>query len=469
MDMDPRDLPPPWQAHNIEAEQALIGAVLLNNDAFGLAQKYVTPEHFYEPVHQSIYGVMTQLIEAGKRVDPIILKSFLPDQPIAPNISVSQYLARLSAEATTIVNAPDYARVIREIADRRRLAEIAQALSVVDGTHPASIASEAIAALDEVIQANSDNAAPAMTMNAAIAAAIDEAAKAYQQDGTIVGVPTTLSDLDAKLGGMSYGDLVVLAGRPGMGKSAFATTMLRRTAEKGYKSIFVSLEMGASQLAQRLLSDAMFDMPGDRLPYSNMRKGAFHEKLFEKMNDAALANKDLPIHVEQQPKLSLAQIAARARFRKWRHGLDILVVDHLDLIQPSGRYKGNKVYELGEITAGLKALAKELGIVVILLCQLSREVEKRDDKRPILADLRSSGSIEQDADTVIFLYRKEYYLAMSEPPQATPEHELWQNEIQASHNLLTAIIAKQRSGPTGSVELFCDIGNNAVRDLGERR
>lgn len=467
--MDPRDLPEPWQAHNIEAEQALLGAVLLNNDAFGLTQKYVTADHFYEPVHQSIYGVMSQLIEAGKRVDPIILKSFLPDQPIAPGITVSQYLARLSAEATTIVNAPDYARVIRETADRRRLAEIAQGLSKIDGSHPASIATEAIAALDEVVQANSDNAAPAMSMRQAIALAIDEAATAYQQDGTIVGVPTTLSDLDVKLGGMSYGDLVVLAGRPGMGKSAFATTMLRRTAEKGYKSIFVSLEMGASQLAQRLLSDAMYDMPGDRLPYSNMRKGAFHEKLFMKMRDASFANENLPIHIEQQPRLTLSQIAARARFRKSRHGLDILVVDHLDLINPSGRYKGNKVYELGEITAGLKALAKELGIVIILLCQLSREVEKREDKRPILADLRSSGSIEQDADTVIFLYRKEYYLAMSEPPQGTEEYVKWQDDIQRHHNLLTTIIAKQRSGPTGSVDLFCDIGNNAVRDLGDRR
>lgn len=454
-----------WQIHNIEAEQALIGAIFLNNDAFNFTSKHITAAHFYEPIHQSIYGLIETLIGAGKRADPIIVRSFLPNDEVAPGITTRQYLARLAAGATTIINAPDYARLIRELADRRRLAEIAYGLMPADASHPASLASDAITALDEVVAANSDTGAPALDMREAMARAVDAAATAYQNDGHIIGVPTTLRDLDTKLGGMSPGDFVVLAGRPGMGKSAMILTILRRAAEQGFRSLFTSLEMGDIALSHRMISDVIFDMPGDNLPYSFLRSGRFHEKMFDKVREASFQLENLPIRIEQQPGLTISQIAARARQRKRSKGLDILAIDHLDLVKPSGRYVGNKVYELGEITAASKALAKELGIVVIMLCQLSRDVEKREDKRPQLADLRSSGSIEQDADTVIFLYRKSYYLANTEPQIGTPEHELWQNEMVACHNLLQAIIAKQRSGPTGAIELFCDIGNNAVRNL----
>lgn len=453
-----------WDMHSIEAEQSLIGAILLNNEAFNFASKHVTSAHFYEPIHQSIYGLIETLIGAGKRADPIVIRSFLPNDMIAPNITTRQYLARLAAGATTIINAPDYARLIRELADRRRLAEIAYGLMPADASNPASLASEAISALDEVVAANSDTGAPALDMREAMVRAVDAAAAAYQNDGKIIGVPTTLRDLDRKLGGMTPGDFVVLGGRPGMGKSAMILTMLRRAAEQGFKSLFTSLEMGDISLSHRMMSDVIFDMPGENLPYSFLRSGRFHEKMFEKVREASFHLEKLPIRIEQQPGLTMAQIGARARQIKRARGLDILAIDHLDLVKPSGRYVGNKVYELGEITAACKALAKELGIVVILLCQLSREVEKREDKRPQLSDLRSSGSIEQDADTVIFLYRKSYYLASNEPQIATPEYELWQNEMAACHNLLQAIIAKQRSGPTGAIELFCDIGNNAVRD-----
>lgn len=463
---DPRDLPPAWQLHNIEAEQELIGAILLNNAAFQLAQKHVTHEHFFEPLHQSIYFSITQLIEAGKVADPIILKSFIPNDLIAPNMTAAKYLAQLAANATTIVNAPDYARIIREMADRRRLAEIGNALQPVDASHPVGLATEAISALDEIIAANTaDTGAPSLTMPQAMVRAVDAAAKAYQTDGRIVGVPTTFRDLDHKLGGMSEGDFVILAGRPGMGKSAMILTLLRRAAHKGHISKFISLEMGDISLSHRMISDQIYDMGGERLPYAHMRNGRFHEKMFERITEAAKMLAELPIHIEQQPGLTVSQIAARARQMKRKGGLSILAIDHLDLIRPTGRYQGNKVYELGEITAALKALAKELGIVVILLCQLSRDVEKRDDKRPVLSDLRSSGSIEQDADTVIFLYRKSYYLAMNEPQAGTEEHAKWQVECEKHHNMLQAIVAKQRMGPTGPVDLFCDIGNNAVRNL----
>lgn len=454
-----------WQVHNIEAEQSLIGGVLLNNDAFPLAAKHITAEHFFEPIHQSIWGIVESLIGAGKRADPIIVPIFLPKAEITPNVTTKQYLARLAAEATTILNVPDYARIVRELADRRRLTEIAQGLMPVDGTHPASIAVEAISALDSLVAAASDNASPSLDMRQATERAIDAVAHAYQNEGKVLGIPTTLRDLDRKLGGMSRGDLVILAGRPGMGKSAMILTMLRRAAEQGYKSLFTSLEMNDVSLTQRMISDVIFDAPGENLAYSFLRSGRFHERLFEKVQDAGRWLATLPIRIEQQGGMTMSQIAARARQIKRKDGLDILAIDHLDLVRPSGRYSGNKVYELGEITAAAKVLAKELDIVVVLLCQLSREVEKREDKRPQLSDLRSSGSIEQDADTVIFLFRKSYYLANSEPEHGTEDHLKWEAEVAANQFALQAIVAKQRMGPTGPVDLFCDIANNAVRDL----
>ncbi len=463
--MNAQPEPLAWQIHNIEAEQALIGDIFINNTSFEFASKHITSEHFYEPIHQSIYGIIESLIGAGKIADPIIVRSFLPNDIIAPNLTTRQYMARLAAEATTIINVPDYARIIRELADRRRLAEIAYALMPADASHPAALATEAISALDTVVAASADTGAPSLDMAQAMDRAVVAAAEAYQNDGRIIGIPTTLRDLDHKLGGMSRGDFVVLGGRPGMGKSAAILTILRRAAEKNFRSMLVSLEMSDVPMSHRMISDVIFDMHGDNLPYSFIRSGRFHERMFEKIRDASMMLRELPIRIEQQPGLTVSQIAARARQMKRKRGLDILAVDHLDLVRPSGRYAGNKVYELGEITAALKALAKELEIVVVLLCQLSREVEKREDKRPQLADLRSSGSIEQDADTVIFLFRETYYLQNAEPTPGTEDHVKWQARIEASFNKLTAIVAKQRSGPTGSVDLFCDIGNNAVRDF----
>jgi replicative DNA helicase len=220
-----------------------------------------------------------------------------------------------------------------------------------------------------------------------------------------------------------------------------------------------------------MISDYIFDIPSiSRLPYNNLRTGNFHENMFGYVREAALESSKLPIDIEEQPGLTMSQISTRARRYKRKFGrLDMLVIDHLGLIKPSGRYQGNRVNEIGEITGGLKGLAKELKCAVVVLSQLSREVEKREDKRPLLSDLRDSGSIEQDADAVIFLYRPEYYLANAEPAPDTEAHIDWQNKMAEAHNKLFAIVAKQRMGPTGSVELFCDIGSNAIRDLGQER
>lgn len=454
---------PQWQPFNIEAEQALLGAILINNDAYTRVSEIVQSHHFHEPLHQLIMQNAGKLIDAGRRADPVTMKSMEVDVAIGEGLTLSQYLARLAAEATTVVNAPDYAKTVRELADRRSLTEVAYLLTPNDATGAVDLATDAISALDAVVTAHASSHTAAVNMAQGASRAVDAAAKAYQNDGHISGVATGIEDLDRRMHGLSEGDLVVLAGRPGMGKSALAVHMLRRMAEEGAPCLMFSLEMGDIQLVQRMMSDLMFD--GGQVPYSNLRSGNFHQDTFNRIRDAGHAIAKLPITIEQQPGLTVAQISARARQFKRRYGLRVMVIDHLDLIRPSGRYAGNKVYELGEITAALKALAKELGIVVILLSQLSREVEKRDDKRPMLSDLRSSGSIEQDADSVIMLYRPSYYLEQRDPPPGSAEYEAWQTESANAINKLIVVIAKQRAGSVGNVELFCNIASNAIRPL----
>jgi len=457
-----------WQPISLEAEQSLLGCILMNNEAYARVSEIVTADDFYEAIHQKIFGIAAQMIDAGRLVSLITIRAFIDDHLLAGDMTVGRYLAHLAAEASTIINAVDFARVIREMADRRRVADIARQLFPAADTDAAQLAATAIEGLDTIITSSSSGTLPAVGMEQAMNRAIDGIAKAYQSDSKIIGIPTGLKDLDAKMGGLCAGDLIVLGGRPGMGKSALLTAWLRNAARKGYRCMVNSLEMSAEQLAERMISDTLFDFPSENVPYSNLRTGNFHEKLFQYIRDAAEMNQSLPITVEEQPYLTMSQIATRARRLKRRGGLDLLAIDHLDLIKPSGRYAGNKVYELGEITAACKALAKELAIPVVLLCQLSRDVEKREDKRPMLSDLRSSGSIEQDADAVIFLYRPSYYLQNNKPRENTPEYLKWIEDVQDANNRLVAIIAKQRMGPVGPVELFCDIASNAVRDMGER-
>lgn len=458
-----RDEGPRWLDHSIESEQALLGALLLNNDAHAPVSRLVRAEDFFEPVHAEIFRVIDQLVTAGKRATVILLNTLLPDVEIHNGLRMRQYLARLAAEATTIINAPDYARVVRELSDRRALREVAGALNPDDPTEAAVLATEAIGALDAVLAAHSSQQAPLLDMQAAMGRALRAAADAYQADGAVQGIPTGLRDLDVKLGGLSPGDLIVLAGRPGMGKSALLVTMLRLMATAGFHALLVSLEMGDTQLSHRMLSDYLFDKV--RIPYSNLRSGRFGEQLFEYLTDAASQLAALPITIEQTPGLSMPQIAARARQLKRKKGLSVIAIDHLGLVKASSRYAGNKVNEIGEITGGAKALAKETDTVVILLSQLSREVEKRDDKRPTLADLRDSGSIEQDADMVLMLYRAAYYLQQREPEAGSEAHQKWMDAMVSANNKLDVIVAKQRHGATGTVPLFCDIAHNAARGL----
>ena len=466
--------------HNIEAEQSLLGAILVNNDAFYRVSDFLLPGHFFEPLHRSIFETADSLIRAGKVATPITLKTFLPaDTEIAAGMTVGQYLARLAAEATTIINAHDYGRAVYELALRRDLIHIGEDMVNVAFDAPVDFApraqiDDAERRLYELAEAGRYDGG-FMRFGQAIASAVDMAANAFQRDGKLSGIATGLRDLDVKMGGLQPSDLVVVAGRPGMGKTALATNIAYNVAKAhrgeiqadgSSKSVsggivgFFSCEMSAEQLATRIMAEQT------GIPSSTIRRGGITESDFDKIRDCSIALQSLPLYVDETGGLSISALTARARRLKRQKGLDLLVVDYIQLLQASGhRRQDNRVQEVTEITTGLKALAKELNIPIVALSQLSRDVEKRDDKRPQLADLRESGSIEQDADVVMFVFREEYYLANKEPAAGTPEHEAWQTKMAAVHGKADILISKQRHGPTGPVELQFEAAVTRFSDL----
>lgn len=450
----------------IEAEQGLLGAVLINNEALRLVERIVQAEDFSEPIHQHLWRTMLDAERANRRIDPKLLSATLGPDAKLPlgNMTVGQYIARLAAEATTVINAPDYAQTIRDLADQNRLASIGASLRRDTAVDPSELAITALDELDHILSARSESRTPSVTMKEAVVKAVDAAAMAYQTEGRPTGISWGLSALDHKTLGLQRGELVILAGRPGMGKTAMALCVARKAALAKNSTMFVSLEMIDKALAQRAIADHLFD--SHPLAYWIIQSGKFKESDFSEITAAATEIGEIPIRIEQEAALTITQIAARARQHKRRHGLDLLIVDHLHLVRASDRYAGHRVEEIGETTRGLKAIAKELGIPVLALCQLSRGVEGRDDKRPTLADLRGSGDIEQDADTVIMLYREAYYLERRKPAENSgDEFAQWLAKIDKVQNLVEAIIEKQRNGPIGPVRLFCSIQHNAIRDL----
>ncbi len=451
--------------NNIDAEQALLGAILVNNDAYYRVSDFLEPVHFFEDLHRRIYEVATSLIKAGKVATPITMKTFLGDQDLG-GITVSQYLARLAAEATTVINAEDYGRTIYDLAIRRNLINIGE--DIVNNAFDAPVENSP---REQIEEAERRLYAIAETGRAdggfqrfsdALTAAIDMAAAAYKREGALSGVSTGLVDLDKSLGGLQPSDLIILAGRPAMGKTSLVTNIAFNIA-KAYRAEkqqdgslktvnggivgFFSLEMSAEQLATRIIAEQ------SGVPSYKIRRGDMREDDFYKITEAAREMQSIPFYIDQTGGISIAQLAARARRLKRQRGLDILIVDYLQLLSGSSKKGENRVQELTEITTGLKALAKELSVPLIALSQLSRQVESRDDKRPQLADLRESGSIEQDADVVMFVYRDEYYLKNKEPKPGTEEYFKWQTEMDQVHGKAEIIIGKQRHGPTGTVQL----------------
>jgi replicative DNA helicase len=452
--------------HNIEAEQSLLGAILVNNDAFYRVSDFLEAKHFFEPIHQTIFETAGSLIRMGKVATPVTLKTFLPADTDIGGMTVGQYLARLAAEATTIINAQDYGRTVYDMSLRRDLIRIGEDMvnvafdAPVDFT-PRTQIEDAERQLYELAESGRYDGG-FQRFSQALTTAVDMAAKAFQRDGSLSGIATGLRDLDTKMGGLQASDLIIVAGRPGMGKTALATNIAYNIAKAHraevqpdgtMKSVnggivgFFSCEMSAEQLATRILAEQT------SIASSMIRRGGISEADFEKIRDYSIELQSLPLYVDETGGLSISQLTARARRLKRQKGLDMIVIDYIQLLQGSGKKSDNRVQEVTEITTSLKALAKELNVPIIALSQLSRQVENRDDKRPQLADLRESGSIEQDADVVIFVYREEYYLANKEPRIGTPEYEKWQLDMSLVHGKAEIIIGKQRHGPTGTVEV----------------
>jgi replicative DNA helicase len=464
---------------NVEAEQALLGAILVNNEAFYRVSDFLEPRHFFEPIHQRIYEVASNLIRAGKVATPVTLKTFLPAEIDVGGLNASQYLARLAAEATTVIHAADYGRTIADLSVRRNLIQIGEDMVNVAFEAPVDFApreqiEDAERKLYEIAEAGRFGAG-FQRFAQALTTAVDMAARAYQRDGKLSGLATGLRDLDAKMGGLQPSDLIIVAGRPGMGKTAFATNIAYNIAKahRGQQRAdghletvdggivgFFSLEMSAEQLATRIISERT------GIPSSTIRRGGITETDFEAIKDVSIELQELPFYIDETGGLSIAQLAARARRLKRQRGMDVLVIDYIQLLQGSTRRaQEGRVQEVTEITTNLKALAKELNVPIVALSQLSRQVESRDDKRPQLSDLRESGSIEQDADVVLFVFREEYYLSNKEPRPGSEEHLKWQTDMAAVHGKAEIIIGKQRHGPTGTVQLQFDASVTRFDDL----
>jgi replicative DNA helicase len=454
--------------HNIEAEQALLGAILVNNEALDRVTSFLEPGHFYDPLHGLIYETLTKLIQAGKQATPVTLKTFFENaEPIDSTLTVPQYLGRLAANATTIINAEQYGRTIYDLAIRRQLILLGE--DMVNTAYDSPIDFPPEKQIEEAEGRLYDLAEQGkygqgfLTFGSALTHAIDMASSAYQREGHLSGLATGLSDLDNKMGGLQSSDLIILAGRPSMGKTALATNIAYNIA-RAYRSEqqpdgslktvdgaivgFFSLEMSAEQLATRILSERA------EIASEKIRRGMIDEGEFRKLVEVSQEMSRIPLYIDQTGGISVAQLAARARRLKRQKGLGLIVVDYLQLLTGNKRTGEGRVQEVTEITTGLKALAKELAVPIIALSQLSRQVEQRDDKRPQLSDLRESGSIEQDADVVMFVFREEYYVERRKPSDTNVEEMLkWQAEMSNVHGKAEVIIGKQRHGPTGTVHL----------------
>ena len=452
--------------HNIEAEQQLLGAILINNDVFDRISSLVRAEHFYEPVHARIFEVASARIVKNALASPVTLKAFLEEDQGLRELGGPAYLVRLAGAAISAFAARDYAQMIYDLAVRRELIALgrdiaARAAKVEVSSEPRE---QIVEAEQRLYKLGEQGVAERgfQSFLKAVTDAVNVANAAYQRDGGLAGVSTGLIDLDKKLGGLHRSDLLILAGRPSMGKTSLATNIAFNVA-RAYKRGrlpdgaegavnggvvgFFSLEMSAEQLAARILSEA------SEVPSEQIRRGDMTEAEFRRFVEAAKALEACPLYIDDTPALPISQLAARARRLKRTHGLDVLVIDYLQLVRPATA-KDSRVNEVSEITQGLKAIAKELDIPVIALSQLSRQVENREDKRPQLSDLRESGSIEQDADVVMFVYRDEYYREREKPGDDNLEAMAkWQEAMERVHGKAEVIIGKQRHGPIGSVEL----------------
>ncbi len=440
--------------NNIEAEQSVIGSIMVSNEIFDEINTLINSKNFYDPVHQKIFNAIEKLIYGGMLANPITLKNYFENEK--NDLNIPDYLVKITKFSTSSRQAIEYSKLIYDLFVKRELIKISE--NIIDvaklndlDTNGQKIIENYEKALFDLAEKGSFSSS-LVKFDEAMKLTIEMASNAYKNEDGIVGVSTGLTDLDDRLGGLHKSDLLIIAGRPSMGKTALATNIAFNAAKKiqedGKKSsiAFFSLEMSSEQLSTRILAEQ------SRIKSNDIRRGKISEEQFDKFIETSKNISELPLYIDETPAISIAALSNRARRIKRLYGLDMVVIDYIQLMTASKAYEG-RVQEISEITQGLKALAKELSVPVLALSQLSRAVEQRDDKKPQLSDLRESGSIEQDADVVMFVYREAYYLERKEPRPATVEHAEWQAKMNEVTNLAEIIIGKQRHGPTGNIML----------------
>jgi len=467
--------------HNLDAEQAFLGALLYDNEMYHRVADWLKVEHFYDPVHGRIFETATDLIGRGSLADAVVLKSQFDRDDGLKDIGGTTYLAVLMEGAATGNAAVEYAKIIYELALRRELIRIGNDLANAASVDVEVQARELIQEIEQQLFNLAEEGSASrgfVSFKQALAESVESAAAAYERDGGLSGISSGLKSLDEKLGGMHPSDLIILAGRPSMGKTALATNIAfdvarnyqfemqpdgtKKTTNGGVVG-FYSLEMSAEQLATRLIADYT------GIPGYMIRQGTIDEAQYGEIRDACLEIQGLPLYIDDTGGLPISALAARARRLKRTHGLDMIVVDYLQLVTSTKAGSGgSRVEEVSEVTQNLKALAKELSVPVIALSQLSRQVENREDKKPQLSDLRESGSIEQDADVVLFVYREAYYKEREKPREDTPEYLAWEEEFRRIERLAEVIIGKQRHGAIGTAKMAFDGARTKFSDLDTR-
>tara|TARA_A100001011_G_scaffold383659_1_gene455167 strand:- start:4947 stop:6365 length:1419 start_codon:yes stop_codon:yes gene_type:complete len=441
--------------NNIEAEQAVIGSILVTNEIFDEISVIISNINFYDPMHQKIYEAIESLIYKGMLANPITLKNYFENEK--DDLDVPEYLIKITKFSTSVRQAIEYSKIIYDMFVRRELIKISE--QTIDSAklndldiNGQTIIENSERLLFDLAEKGSFNSSM-VKFDEAMKQTIEMASAAYKNEEGIVGVPTGLRDLDDRLGGLHQSDLIIIAGRPSMGKTSLATNIAFNAAQKllesGKKSTiaFFSLEMSSEQLSTRILAEQA------RIRSNDIRRGKISDEQFDKFLETSKNISELPLYIDETPAISIAAMSNRSRRIKRLFGLDMIVVDYIQLMRGTTINKDGRVQEISQITQGLKAIAKELSIPVVALSQLSRQVEQRDDHKPQLSDLRESGSIEQDADVVMFVYREGYYLQRKEPREATVEHAEWQAKMNEVAHLAEIIIGKQRHGPTGKVSL----------------
>ena len=460
---------------NLEAEQALLASLLTDNKTYEKVSDFLRRNHFYDDINSKIYDGISKLIENSQLADPLTLKNYFIQKNELDLIGGDNYLIELAKNSTVLSNVGEYGKLVYDLFQRREVIKISD--NIINEAHSFDLETNASEIIEKAeselfnLSSTGETGKDLQNFSTSLAQAINSAELAYKREGHLSGIATGFTDLDQLLGGLHKTDLIILAGRPSMGKTALATNIAFKIAninsfeDKDKKNVigFFSLEMSSEQLATRILAE------DTSISSEKIRRGEMNSNDFQKIIKSSQKLGEISLFIDDSPNLSIAALRTRARRLKRKHNLDIIVIDYLQLLRPTRERFDNRVLEIAEITRNLKALAKELNIPVLCLSQLSRQVEQRDDKRPQLADLRESGAIEQDADVVMFIYREEYYLERKEPTPGSEDYQKWQEKMAKIHNVSEVIVAKQRHGPIGKVNLHFEGATTKFSNLAKKK